>query len=252
MMRSLLVYIVILASFLSREPNYVQKAMEAYESEELEEALSLLLEARKNYTYASDKIHYNIGQVYFQMDSLEKAKQSFTEVLSSGDSILISMSYNQIGLVEVQFNQPEAALVAFKFALEYNPFFKDARYNFELLSLKMAAQEPITSSSGTFTTPPPSSPFKGSVDSPEAIFGPLQRDIAGYVSHVYAYARWMLKLRKAFSSSERTLPSQPIDTITVNEARIIMEEMRQQDIQFLQQLKKSSRSANNEQSQKAW
>lgn len=230
------------------EPNLLVNAIEAYEAGNFIESLHNLKSSFQLFPSEQDKIMYNLAQVYIQLDSAQLAMSHFKEVLSSSDSSLVSLAYNQIGLLEIKEDRSEAALVAFKFALEYNPYSEDARHNFELLSLSLKQHEREADNQRDEDVR--KKPNKN-IANPSP-FDYLRRNASGYLSHLYAYARWMLTLQKQLSSAEYTSSSEVTDTIPVEKAKVILEGMKDRKVQFIQQLKKKANSPKGTPSSSEW
>ncbi|MCX7638008.1 MAG: tetratricopeptide repeat protein [Cyclobacteriaceae bacterium] len=104
-------------------------------------------EAAKHYHYlldslgvAEEEILLNLAHSYFQLNEYEKAKQVYAAVAAVGKKPLQSVAHQQLGVIANREGKFQDALQHFREALKANPENEDARYNYELLKRKLKDQ----------------------------------------------------------------------------------------------------------------
>jgi tetratricopeptide (TPR) repeat protein len=143
-----LVVLVLLMSLFPSDINKIAKvnrlkrvAEEAYKNGEYETAISSFRILTDSLGVNEDPILLNLGNAYFQQKDTTSAAQYYSRVLSSDDTNLRSLAYQQMGVINKQQNKLKEALSDFKASLKSNPNNEDARYNYELLKKILDDQE---------------------------------------------------------------------------------------------------------------
>jgi len=78
-------------------------------------------------------LYFNLGQSYFKLQRQQQAMQAFERCLIKADTLLQSKALVKLGILYVEQAKLEQALDYFKKAVKKNPLHEDARYNYELL-----------------------------------------------------------------------------------------------------------------------
>ncbi|MEO1450030.1 MAG: tetratricopeptide repeat protein [Bacteroidota bacterium] len=218
-------YILLILSLLllGRGSGTLERAQEHYAAGKYAESLTLYKRALISYPSEASQIHYNLGQCYWQMDSIPKAMQYF-HLAAQGDATEIaSRAHNQIGIRLAEQEKLREALNSFKEALTEDASNEAARYNFEQIQRRIK-EDPPTSPD---TPPPPPEPDDSS-----------QQDILQDQASRNLIQKIRDRWRTTPYSGDRALPRSTRDTISLDQAQRILEQMRENETQFLQQLRK--------------
>ena len=106
------------------------------------ESVSSFNEALKNYPTKSPEIWFNIGQCWLALDSTQWALDAYGKATSRDYPTVSSYALNNAGVIAASKNQKvEEAMEAFKEALRRDPDNEFARYNYELLKKKSEQQQ---------------------------------------------------------------------------------------------------------------
>jgi hypothetical protein len=104
--------------------------------------------AVKKYTYLvdslgvkEDQVMMNLANAYFQLNDTAKAISSFQPLTMSEDPKLKSVANQQLGVMSNREGKFEEALNYFKQALKANPANDDARFNYEMVKKKLEEQK---------------------------------------------------------------------------------------------------------------
>ncbi|MEM6263746.1 MAG: tetratricopeptide repeat protein [Bacteroidota bacterium] len=242
--------------------NYLQEAQAAFEAGNFEESLSIYAEAEQAYPRQAQRIRFNMAICQETLDSIPQALLLYRQVATSDDSVLAARAYNKIGYWMANTGQAPEALEAFKQALLTDPGNDSAAYNYELLLALLAeqtatnsldsipAEEPPTESDSPQTpessddTPDQasdeedsSSPDESSDDSagadPEAEMG------NGAPPNPQQSTNPQQRTQYSFTPPNRDAAgSSSQDTVSISEARRILQGMQDQEMRFLQQLRR--------------
>ncbi|MDX2247496.1 MAG: tetratricopeptide repeat protein [Bacteroidia bacterium] len=233
-MRTLFLYVILLAGGLSGKEKSLSLAADAFQSGDFHTSILHYGEALKAYPAQAARIQYNIGQCYRELDSTDRALQFFHEVLDKNSPDVASLASNEIGLLMIRRQRTKEALEAFREALVYDPENENARYNYELLRKRMKGNNPPQQ-----PPPPPRPPSpQDEEDTPEedeetAPDDNLPEDYRDMIRQI------IQRQRQSNSTNDFARPIGS-DTISLFQARRILESMRQNEIQYLQQLRKSA------------
>lgn len=86
-------------------------------------------------------LYFNLGQSYFKLQRQQQATQAFERCLVKADTLLQSKTLVKLGILSFGQAKMEQALDYFKKAVKKNPLNEDARYNYELLKKYLAKQK---------------------------------------------------------------------------------------------------------------
>lgn len=218
--------LVILALLTFGSPGLLTEADRLYSEEKFEEVLLLLEKAKSKYPTMSQQISYNTGLTYLKLGNNEAARDAFFQALSPLSPKVASLSSNQIALQLLRDGRGREALSFFREALLFDPSHENARYNYELLALRLGQNQSPKSSA-----PPPPSPNTppSGEELPQALSPEMQKLLEKLES----------RQRQGVPSGDR-FREIGSDTLTLAEAYQVLEIMRKQERQYLQQLRKIS------------
>ena len=101
-------------------------------------------EAIKNYSFLydslgenNDKILLNLSNAYFKAQDTSNAQFHYAKLTESGDKSVKSIAHQQLGILATNTGKYDVALEEFKNSLRADPGNNDARYNYELLKRLM-------------------------------------------------------------------------------------------------------------------
>lgn len=230
--------ILILAFLTFGSTGPLAEADRLFEQEQYQEVLLLLEKAKSKYPTMSQEISYNIGLVYLKLDQKEAARDAFFQALSPLSPAVASLSSNQIALQLLREGRGREALSFFREALLFDPGHENARYNYELLALRLGQNQPPKSG----TPPPPTdTPPPPRDDMPQSLDPEMQQ-----------------LLEKLESRQRRGVPPGDrfreigADTLSLAEAYQVLEIMRKQERQYIQQLRKISSIAAEREGRPGW
>ncbi len=118
-----------------------QLAEEAYKKGEFESAISSFRLLTDSLGITEDAVFLNLANSYFKQSDTTNATHYYAKVLTSKNTQLRSLAYQQMGVINTQQNKNEQALSDFKASLKSDPNNEDSRYNYELLKKMMKEQE---------------------------------------------------------------------------------------------------------------
>lgn len=220
-----LLTILLLAFPFSGDSSFEQ-AQSLFEQKQYTEAVSMYQQLLQKYPSQSQQIRYNLAMSYMAMDSLEAALQQMN--LAAGlqaDVSLQSKALNQLGVWNLRKNMKKDALQFFLNALKTNPENEIARYNYELLKKQIEDE--------------PESPPNPDPDEPDD----------------NSSAQEWKKRFDYFSPQDNSegLPTiRSYDSIPMPKAIELLDQMRNNELKFLQQLRKSAANANPSSNQSEW
>jgi len=104
--------------------------------------------ALENYKYLTDslgvkedEVLMNMAHSYFNLNDTANAFTSYQKLLTSQNKTMKSNAYQQLGVLNNRQNRLEDALNNFKEALKTDPTNEDARYNYEMVKKKLEEQK---------------------------------------------------------------------------------------------------------------
>jgi tetratricopeptide (TPR) repeat protein len=211
----------------------LSEAQRLYQAGQYQASANAYLLSLSQHPDMSSQIRFNLGQAYLRMDSIEQALMLFDQVSDPRERKIASQAANNAAVIRVrQGNYPEA-LQGFRRALVFNDQNETARYNFELLSKRM--QPPPMD-----TLPPQAN------DDPQKVPPPPLLD-----EETFRQIIQNLQKSNQLGADDRGMPVGN-DTISVADAQRLLKALNDQDMQFIQQLRKVPVAAPRPKGQKEW
>lgn len=141
-----LIYIVLLTllidpSKISEVNKAKERAKESYARGDYKEAARQYRMLVDSLGVSEEEVAMNMGHSYYQIKDTLNAKNTYLSLTSSANPQYRSVSYQQLGMLAYQEGKLEEALAHFKSALKANPANEDARYNYELVKKKLEEQQ---------------------------------------------------------------------------------------------------------------
>jgi tetratricopeptide (TPR) repeat protein len=178
--------------------------------------------ALRKYPNYAPQINYNLGLCYQALDSSKLAMQCFQRAVSQEDAVTTSRAYTHQAVALAANDKVPGALRLLRKALLLAPANEAARYNYEVLMHK----------SGQDTPPPPKQNAPNQPPPPDQ--NPREKR-EQYMERVEAELRRML----GRVPSDAALPN-GMDTLSLPEAVRVVEELREKELQYQQQLRKAA------------
>lgn len=88
-----------------------------------------------------DEVMMNLAHSYFNLSDTANAFSSYQQLQASANKTLKSNAHQQLGVLNNRQNRLEDALTNFKEALKTDPTNEDARYNYEMVKKKLKEQK---------------------------------------------------------------------------------------------------------------
>lgn len=206
-----------------------EMAEQLYRSKKYPEALQAYKTLLDKHQEEMPQIRYNIAQCYMHLDSTEAAINFLLQVSgTNAEASLKSSSLNYLGFLYIKKEKKREALSFFQKALKENPNNEEARYNYELLKKQIGDEEEEKPEEET--PPPPSNEDDNTAND------------------------W----RKKFDyylppdNSEGLPTLHNYDSMPIDKALELLENMKQEEVKFLQQLRKSARNEATSHNQSEW
>jgi tetratricopeptide (TPR) repeat protein len=185
-----------------------------FQAQKYTESLALYKKLLAQYPAQSAEIKFNMAQIYMAIDSNHAAMGLLLQVLEGGDKKTKSLAGTQLGTLFVHSGKKRDALPYFLQALETNPYNEIARYNYELLKKQLK-------------------------DEPEEEAAPPQEEPEEENSTLNWKKKFDYYLPPDNSEGLPTLHQ--YDSIPMPQAMEMLEKMKQEEVRFLQQLRKSAK-----------
>ncbi|TDB66923.1 hypothetical protein [Arundinibacter roseus] len=99
-----------------------------------------------------------LAHAYFQLDSLEKARQNYKLLINISDKSIASIAHSQLGLLSVMSRDTSGAIEHLATALQLHAGNSKARYNYELLKRRFSGKTSLPEPPPQSPTPPPPTP----------------------------------------------------------------------------------------------
>jgi len=226
---------------LTGDPGYSEEARNQFRKGNYQKSLVAFAKAEKQLPEFVRIIEYNIGQCYLQIEDKNAATEAFRNALDKPSRELNSRALNNIGLLQIHEEIDsmaknnnrvdfEPALESLRDALRENPGNETARKNYEILKKiyeKLKEQQQDQQNEGgqsMMVLPPPPDmqpPENPSPDLPQNMLPPEN------------------------STGE-------YGDLSMDEARKKLDEMRNKENQFLQQLRKKNKNEKKEKRDQDW
>lgn len=88
-----------------------------------------------------DEVKLNLANAYFEAKDTANTAMSYQPLTQSQNSKIRSVAHQQLGVLSNRENKHEEALASFKQALKADPTNEDARYNYEMVKKKLEEQK---------------------------------------------------------------------------------------------------------------
>lgn len=118
-----------------------EKAKEAYARGEYKEAATQYQTLVDSLGVSEEEVSMNLAHAYYQLNDTLNARNGYLGLTNSANPQFRSVSYQQLGMMAHREGKLEEALSHFKSALKANPANEDARYNYELVKKKLDEQQ---------------------------------------------------------------------------------------------------------------
>ncbi len=212
--------IMFLLLFIGPDSRLLDQASRLFEQQAYPASIETYQEALKIYPEERPAILFNIAQAYWQMDSVSLALHNFHRALKPQLPQLAAHASNNIGVILVGQQQFQQALSAFKDALIYDETNEAARFNYELLLRRLQSSS---------NNPPPND------DQPDSSANDRQQNPpqTNRRSNTSSSRSWFRR-----SPNSENAGAIMMDTIPIARAQQLLEEMRKNELKFLQQLRK--------------
>lgn len=198
--------------------NPLENATLLFKNQKYTDAILEYKKSLEAYPKQAQKIKYNLGQSYLAADSLEDALSVFHQAAEGTDNVLRGMALNEIGILQIRLSKSEEALNSFQKALIADPENENARYNYELLRKRTQKDEK---------------------EKPKQEDDPQQDESNDGGAKSLTY--WKDKMHFKKPPPTENSPSTEIsDSIPIEEALRLLENMKENEVKYLQQLRKSS------------
>ncbi len=118
-----------------------RSAEQAYMNQNYEQAAqdySMLIDSMQ---VVDDRAMLNLAHAYYQLSDSSNAQNSYQRLTMTDDKRLKSIAYQQLGMLNSSPDQLQKSLRYFKEAVRANPANEEARYNYELVKKKLQEQE---------------------------------------------------------------------------------------------------------------
>ncbi|GAB4429391.1 MAG: hypothetical protein OHK0039_48000 [Bacteroidia bacterium] len=230
-MRLLALYMILTMGLLG-PGDPVREARRAFGEGQYAASLAGFDAVRRSYPASAQYMHYNMAQCYLHMDSMQQAAAWLMQAMQGRDSVVAAAAANAWGVLLAEGGQLRDAKDAFRQALRFDGGNEAARYNYELVS--SLYQEPPQ---------PETPPQEDQPDEPEADPELPEEDLQlpdKEMQELVDRLREQSRQRRLAGDAFRPIG---YDTLTPMQARQVLEQLRQRELQFVQQLRKRSSSA---------
>lgn len=113
------------------------QAKEAYQRGEYKEAVTQYKILTDSLGVNEDEVSLNLAHSYFQLNDTTNAQNAYRSLTSSSDRNIKSVSQQQLGVMANRQGKFEEALDFFKNSLKTDPANEEARYNYEMVKKKL-------------------------------------------------------------------------------------------------------------------
>ena len=117
------------------------QAEEAYEQEDYQSAVKYYTALVDSLQVDDDLIRLNLAHALIKAGDTTSAQRNYTSLANSNDHSLKSVAYQQLGIINSYQKKYKEALSTFKESLKADPSNEDARYDYELVKKLLAEQQ---------------------------------------------------------------------------------------------------------------
>ncbi len=138
-MKYLIITLSILTSLWSefnqiRATNKIKQEAEiAFNNGNNKKAIDLYNQLIYAFKLRDESLRLNLGHAYYKMNQTAKASYHYKALISSDDIIIRSVAFHQLGVIDGNEGKHQQALSYFKQAIKTNPENERARYNYEMI-----------------------------------------------------------------------------------------------------------------------
>ena len=118
-----------------------KSAKEAFLQENYEAAIGHYLTLVDSFRVDDENVKLNLSHAFYKNNDIENARSYYTNLASSSDRSISSRAFQQLGIIANDEKKYEEALAYFKSSLKANPLNEEARYNYELLKKRVDEQQ---------------------------------------------------------------------------------------------------------------
>lgn len=145
-MKSLLIGVVLLA--FTVDPGKIgtinslkSEAKAAYKNGDYKKAIEKYRYLVDSLNVTEDEVRLNLANAYFETNDTINTLQRYQPLTQSTNSKIRSVAHQQMGVLANRQGKFEEALASFKQALKADPANEDARYNYEMVKKKLEEQK---------------------------------------------------------------------------------------------------------------
>lgn len=117
------------------------QAKDAYLKGDFKTAISKYRTLVDSLGVTEDEVKLNLANAYFEAKDTANTAMSYQPLTQSQNSKIRSVAHQQLGVLSNRENKHEEALASFKQALKSDPTNEDARYNYEMVKKKLEEQK---------------------------------------------------------------------------------------------------------------
>lgn len=117
------------------------QAKDAYKKGDFKTAISKYRYLVDSLNVNEDEVKLNLANAYFEANDTTYTANSYQPLTQSSNPRIRSVAHQQLGVLSNRDNKYEEALANFKQALKADPNNEDARYNYEMVKKKLAEQK---------------------------------------------------------------------------------------------------------------
>lgn len=117
------------------------EAKAAYKKGDFKTAISKYRYLVDSLNVNEDEVKLNLANAYFEANDTTYTANSYQPLTQSTNPRIRSVAHQQLGVLSNRDNKYEEALANFKQALKADPNNEDARYNYEMVKKKLAEQK---------------------------------------------------------------------------------------------------------------
>ncbi len=118
-----------------------QEAKTAYTNGNFEEAVFKYEKLVNEYAVEDENVLLNLANAHFKNENAEKAMELYQSLYSAADKSISSAAYNQSGILAHQQQKKEDALALFKEAMKANAANESARFNYTKLKKEIEEEQ---------------------------------------------------------------------------------------------------------------
>jgi Ca-activated chloride channel homolog len=118
-----------------------KEAEQAYKNEDFQEAVQKYAILVDSLGHRNEKILLNLSNAYFKANDTTNAKYLYNQLTGTEDPDIKSLAYQQLGIMANNQHKYQESLYYFKNSLKADPANEESRYNYELLKKMMKNQQ---------------------------------------------------------------------------------------------------------------